>query len=257
MPFQPLSKFLVRADFSQVGIKNIQTPQGVVQLHLDTKVRHEWHVPQVVEVIAVPKHIPQQYELDNKGKITDEPMFRFDTPIEVGDKIIVHHNCILEHLRISSSSIGMPDSEYCYLVGYENVWAKVENQTRYATDISRTDGVLLVTDHAVLIPLENWIFCSPILYDGSTSSGLVLPNLVLSETGVDSKDENKNPYELGKYEKQYATIKYLPAHYYDRLSVGDKIQFTKDADYKLDLGGELVYRMKYENIVGVWEKISN
>ena len=121
--------------------------------------------------------------------------------LEVGDKVIVHHNTFRKWFNVrgllkdSSNFVG--DNQF-----------QVHTDQLYA--YNRGDGWKTV---------EDWIFVKPIENDYIT-----LDN-------------------IGQYVVQTGTIKFANDH------IGQDVYFSKKSEYKFEIDGEILYRMRERDIM--------
>ena len=124
-----------------------------------------------------------------------------DGVLEVGDKVIVHHNTFRKWFNVRGN---LKDSANFVKKG---VFQAMED-TIYAYD--RGDGWKTI---------EDWVFVKPI------------------------ENEGKDIWNIGEYETQIGFVKYANSH------VGKKVFFDKHSEYRFDIDGEILYRMREQDLM--------
>ena len=144
--------------------------------------------------------------------------FRADVDIKVGDTIYFHH-----HVADEANMV----DEDVYLCEYRQIFGRTR------------DGVFL--------PIEDWVFCEPISYEGETrSSGLVIPHLIsgMTQKGFEGQ-------VIGKWHPSEAVVKHVPPRYHNDLKPGDRISFIRNADYDMKIEDEVLFRINADHIMYV------
>lgn len=247
-----LSKFLVKINRSKEGV-NVFKDQNGNDVEIVTEILSQnagYYATMFGEVVNVPEgkrrrrveYVEDKWVYHDNGQpmedgfcectvnftkevgynYIEEPIlkqfFRYDTDIKVGDIIYFHH-----HVADPANMVE-PD---IYTCEYRQIFGRLR------------DGVFT--------PVEEWVFCEPIMYEGEVrSSGLLIPHLVskVSQKGFEGQ-------EIGKWHPSEAIIKYVPEYYKDQLNIGDRIAFIKNADYDMKVEGQVMFRMMLDSIMYV------
>lgn len=141
--------------------------------------------------------------------------FRNDVDIKVGDIIYFHHHVSDENNRL----------EDYYICEHRHIFGRVR------------DGLFC--------PVEDWVFCEPIPYEGEErSSGLLVPHLIsgMTQKGFEGQ-------VIGKWHPSEAIVKYVPPFWRNQLKKGDRITFIRNADYDMKVEGEVLFRISAEHIM--------
>jgi co-chaperonin GroES (HSP10) len=97
----------------------------------------------------------------------------------------------------------------------------------------------------IFTPVEDWVFCEPIPYEGEErSSGLLVPHLIsgMTQKGFEGQI-------IGKWHPSEAIVRYVPRFWQNQLKKGDRISFIRNADYDMKVEGEVLFRINAEHIM--------
>lgn len=144
--------------------------------------------------------------------------FRGDVDVIEGDIIYFHHH-VADEANMTE--------EDTYLCEYRQIFGRTRDN--------------------VFTPVEDWVFCEPIPYEGNTrDSGLLIPHLIsgMTQKGFEGQI-------IGKWHPSEAIVKYVPPVYKGELQAGDRIAFIKNADYDMKVEGEILFRINADHIMYV------
>lgn len=141
---------------------------------------------------------------------------KYDTPVKVGDTIYFHH-----HVVISGNGNGQRVDGDIYAVRFDP--NNGHGTQAYAYKCQETGDIELLSDWVFLIPEEQEA-------EETTDSGII----------VALKEPEYNQYGYVLYDS--------PAVQQLGLKAGDKVMIMKNADYKMEIDGQEVYRVHIDHI---------
>lgn len=141
---------------------------------------------------------------------------KYDTPVKVGDTIFFHH-----HVVISNNGNGQRVDGDIYAVRFDP--NNGHGTQAYAYKCQETGDIELLSDWVFLIPEEQEA-------EETTDSGII----------VALKEPEYNQYGYVLYDS--------PAVQQLGLKAGDKVMIMKNADYKMEIDGQEVYRVHIDHI---------
>lgn len=141
---------------------------------------------------------------------------KYDTPVKVGDTIFFHH-----HVVISNNGKGQRVDGDIYAVRFDP--NNGHGTQAYAYKCQETGDIELLSDWVFLIPEEQEA-------EETTDSGII----------VALKEPEYNQYGYVLYDS--------PAVQQLGLKAGDKVMIMKNADYKMEIDGQEVYRVHIDHI---------
>lgn len=141
---------------------------------------------------------------------------KYDTPVKVGDTIYFHH-----HVVISNNGNGQRVDGDIYAVRFDP--NNGHGTQAYAYKCQETGDIELLSDWVFLIPEEQEA-------EETTDSGII----------VALKEPEYNQYGYVLYDS--------PAVQQLGLKAGDKVMIMKNADYKMEIDGQEVYRVHIDHI---------
>lgn len=141
---------------------------------------------------------------------------KYDTPVKIGDTLYFHH-----HVVISNNGKGQIVYDDVYSVAYDP--EKSLSCQAYAFKCAETGNIELISDWVFLTPEEQ-------SYEQVTTDGII----------IDLKKPECNEFGYVKYgSKKTEEL---------GLTVGDKVMIMKNADYKMKIDGEELFRVHIDHI---------
>lgn len=161
---------------------------------------------------------PKWNEFDNRKQSAEVVAVpeKYDTPVKVGDTIYFHH-----HVVISGNGNGQRVDGDIYAVRFDP--NNGHGTQAYAYKCQETGDIELLSDWVFLIPEEQEA-------EQTTDSGII----------VALKEPEYNQYGYVLYDS--------PAVQQLGLKAGDKVMIMKNADYKMEIDGQEVYRVHIDHI---------
>lgn len=161
---------------------------------------------------------PKWNEFDNRKQSAEVVAVpeKYDTPVKVGDTIYFHH-----HVVISGNGNGQRVDGDIYAVRFDP--NNGHGTQAYAYKCQETGDIELLSDWVFLIPEEQEA-------EETTDSGII----------VALKEPEYNQYGYVLYDS--------PAVQQLGLKAGDKVMIMKNADYKMEIDGQEVYRVHIDHI---------
>lgn len=161
---------------------------------------------------------PKWNEFDNRKQSAEVVAVpeKYDTPVKVGDTIYFHH-----HVVISNNGNGQRVDGDIYAVRFDP--NNGHGTQAYAYKCQETGDIELLSDWVFLIPEEQEA-------EETTDSGII----------VALKEPEYNQYGYVLYDS--------PAVQQLGLKAGDKVMIMKNADYKMEIDGQEVYRVHIDHI---------
>lgn len=161
---------------------------------------------------------PKWNEFDNRKQSAEVVAVpeKYDTPVKVGDTIFFHH-----HVVISNNGNGQRVDGDIYAVRFDP--NNGHGTQAYAYKCQETGDIELLSDWVFLIPEEQEA-------EETTDSGII----------VALKEPEYNQYGYVLYDS--------PAVQQLGLKAGDKVMIMKNADYKMEIDGQEVYRVHIDHI---------
>lgn len=161
---------------------------------------------------------PKWNEFDNRKQSAEVVAVpeKYDTPVKVGDTIFFHH-----HVVISNNGKGQRVDGDIYAVRFDP--NNGHGTQAYAYKCQETGDIELLSDWVFLIPEEQEA-------EETTDSGII----------VALKEPEYNQYGYVLYDS--------PAVQQLGLKAGDKVMIMKNADYKMEIDGQEVYRVHIDHI---------
>lgn len=161
---------------------------------------------------------PKWNEFDNRKQSAEVVAVpeKYDTPVKVGDTIYFHH-----HVVISNNGKGQRVDGDIYAVRFDP--NNGHGTQAYAYKCQETGDIELLSDWVFLIPEEQEA-------EETTDSGII----------VALKEPEYNQYGYVLYDS--------PAVQQLGLKAGDKVMIMKNADYKMEIDGQEVYRVHIDHI---------
>ena len=149
------------------------------------------------------------------GEVMGVPQ-KYKTDVEVGDTLFFHH-----HVVISNNGKGQRVDGDIYAVRFDP--NNGHGTQAYAYKCQETGDIELLSDWVFLIPEEQEA-------EETTDSGII----------VALKEPEYNQYGYVLYDS--------PAVQQLGLKAGDKVMIMKNADYKMEIDGQEVYRVHIDHI---------
>ena len=210
------NNFYVKANMRDVEI--LPTKSGVL-IYADVDFAKDSNAVQVGTIAACPKVIVDTYY----------KKFVKDVELKVGDKIYFHHSVVQNNQKHKPERYHIEEStgDRLYICPYELIYCVVR------------DGVI--------IPLEDFIFCSEVK---ETKEELINPKFFQKEVF-----ESKQIPILSKKLEQVAMVEVINKRVSKEIDVkkGDKIFIMKDSDYGIRIEGIDYFRIMARNILAVVE----
>lgn len=129
--------------------------------------------------------------------------------IKPGDEVFFHHFVAQE------KNEWLIKGKQLFQAHYEQIWAKIENKQ--------------------LVPINDWLFLSPI---EETEEDL---NIVGSNIQIREYTQNKQSvgvcFAISEYGKKMG------------IAIGDIVHIIKEADYKINIGGKDLWRIRLQSVV--------
>ena len=161
---------------------------------------------------------PKWNEFENRKQCAEVVAVpeKYSTSVKVGDTIYFHH-----HVVISNEGRGQRIDDDIYVVRFDP--NNSHGTQAYAYKCQETGDIELISDWVFLIPEEQ-------SYEQVTTSGII----------IDLEKPKYNQYGYVLYDS--------PAVQQLGLKAGDKVMIMKNADYKMEVDGQEVYRVHIDHI---------